>query len=378
MIADNRPVEQSQEPTHYYTHAYEKIEIVNRAVNMIVDDISSIPTWVGDQIKGTIPVIKGMRKQKLNNLLNYEPNLFQDINSFRRNLYLDYIMDGNIFIYWDGAHMYHLPASKMKIIPSKITFVDHYMFDNETRYEVTEIIHIKENSFDSIYRGTSRLRPATETISLLLSMKKFQKTFFKNGTVTGLVVKTPDTLSQKVKDRLTASWQQKYNPESGGRTPMILDGGMEIDRISNTSFKDLDFESSINTNEATILKALGVPPILLDSGNNANLRPNMRLYYLQTVIPILKKVNFALERFFGYIIEEDLTKISSMQPEMSDQASYFTSLTNGGIITANESRKELGFPDMGTEHDELRIPANIAGSAANPSEGGRPNETSKE
>jgi hypothetical protein len=56
---------------------------------------------------------------------------------------------------------------------------------------------------------------------------------------------------------------------------------------------------------------------------------------------------------------------------LSDQASYFSSLVNTGIITPNEARTVLGFDSM-PGHDDLRVPANIAGSAGNPSEGGRP------
>lgn len=366
--------EGSPEPLSYYTQAYERIGVVNRGVNMIVDDAASIPFWVGDQIKGISPVIKGIRKQKVNNLLNFQPNPFQDISTFKRNLLIDYIVDGNIFIYYDGAHLYHLPAAKVEIFSSKTMYIEKYTL-NDVDYSPDEIIHIKENSFDSIFRGTSRLRPEIETIQLLLSMKKFRKTFFRNGAVTGLVIKTPDTLSQKIKDRLISSWQEKYNPESGGRTPLVLDGGMEVDKITNTNFKELEFEESIKNGEDSILKCLGVPPVLMNSGNNANLRPNMRLYYLETVMPILDKVDKALERFFGYEITPDTTKISAMQPELNEQASYYSTLTNGGILDANESRKELGYPSKGPEHDELRIPANIAGSAANPSVGGRPSES---
>ena len=46
-------------------------------------------------------------------------------------------------------------------------------------------------------------------------------------------------------------------------------------------------------------------------------------------------------------------------------------------ITSNEARDSLGF-DMIEGQDELRIPANIAGSAANPEEGGKPPQTEEE
>jgi hypothetical protein len=139
------------------------------------------------------------------------------------------------------------------------------------------------------------------------------------------------------------------------------------------NFRDLDFESSIANNEETVLKVLGVPPILLNSGNNANIKPNHRLYYLETIIPIVRKINFAMERFFGFSLREDVANIPALQPELQEQASFLMSLVNAGIISPNEAREILGREkDMDAESDKLRIPANIAGSAKDPSTGGRP------
>ena len=364
--------ETTREPTVSYERQYEELEIVNRAVNMVVDDTAEIPCIVTglNKLNG---VVKGIKRAKVDTLLNYEPNPFQDINTFKRNLVTDFILDGNIFVYFDGVHLYHLPSSKMAIKSSSDTYIEGYRFSNDINYTPEEIIHIKENSFYSIYRGVPRLSPALRTMQLMASMRKFQDNFFKNGAVPGLVLKSPNTLSEKIKERMIQSWGVRYKPDAGGRRPLILDGGIEVDQISNVNFKDLDFQSSIAENEKIILKALGVPPILLDSGNNANIRPNLRLYYLETILPIVRKLNFGFERFFGFSVKEDVTNIPALQPELRDSAAYFTSLVNGGIITAAEARDRLGFPEIeGTE--EIRVPANVAGSAGNPSEGGRPVE----
>ncbi len=368
--------ETTREPIVSYERQYEELEIVNRAVNMIVDDAAEIPaTIVGNRrLNG---VIKGIKRTKVDMLLNQEPNLFQDINTFKRNLITDFILDGNIFVYYDGVHLYHLPSSKVTIHASTDSYVEKYTFSQEIDYSPNEIIHIKENSFYSIYRGVPRLSPALRTMQLMGSMRKFQDNFFKNGAVPGLVLKSPNTLSEKIKERMVQSWGARYKPEAGGRRPLILDGGIEIDSLSNTNFKDLDFQNSIAENEKIILKALGVPPILLDSGNNANIRPNLRLYYLETILPIVRKINFGFERFFGFEIKEDITDIPALQPELRDQSSYYTSLVNGGIISANEAREQLGFEPI-EGHDDVRVPANIAGSAVNPDEGGRPVEEEEE
>ena len=365
-------IDASREPITKYQRAYEELEIVNRGVNMIVDDSAEIRTKVGPAIKGR-SIVKNIKRAKVDLLVNQEPNPFQDINTFRRNLIIDYIIDGNIFVYYDGVHLYHLPSDKMTINASETTYIESYTFQSDLHYKPSEIIHVKENSFYSIYRGVPRISPSLRTMNLMTSMRKFQDNFFKNGAVPGLVLKSPNTLSEKIKERMLQSWSTRYRPDAGGRRPLILDGGLEVDSISNVNFKELDFQSSIEENEKIILKSLGVPPILLDSGNNANIRPNMRLYYLETILPIVKKINYAFERFFGFDLLEDVSNIPALQPELQDKAAYYSTLVNGGIITPNEARESMRMESI-EGNDELRVPANIAGSAANPSEGGRPSE----
>ena len=364
-------INSSREDHTSYERFYEELEIVNRGVNMIVDDVAEIPVRVGSPTKAQ-SVVKGIKRSKVDLLLNLEPNLFQDISTFKRNLITDYLLDGNIFIYYDGAHLYHIPAENVQIHSDARDYIEKYTY-NDVDYSPSEIIHIKENSFHSMYRGVSRLKPAVRTMKIIKAMRNFQDNFFKNGAVPGLVLKSPNTLSEKIKERMMQSWSTRYNPENGGRRPLILDGGIEVDDLTNVNFKDLDFQNAILENEKVLAKALGIPYLLFDSGNNANIRPNMRMYYLETILPINRKINYGLERFFGFEVKEDTTDIPALQPELRDQSAYYTSLVNGGIITAAEARDRLGFDEIDNTQD-IRVPANIAGSAANPDEGGRPAE----
>ena len=159
----------------------------------------------------------------------------------------------------------------------------------------------------------------------------------------------------------------------GGRRPLFLDGGLEVDNLTEVNFKELDFQEAIRSNERIILEALGVPPILMDSGNNANIRPNQRMFYLETILPITNKIAYAFERFFGFKLDENVSGIPALQPELRDQAGYYATLVNTGIMTPNEAREALRLETI-PGFDTPRVPANIAGSAANPIEGGRPTE----
>ncbi len=367
----------TREKKDNYRSAYEELEVVNRAVNMIVDDSADIPFDVGEKILGITPIVQNVRRTKVDLLLNKEPNPFQDINSFKRNLIIDLLIDGNIFIYFDGAHLYHLPAQNVTIEADTQTYVSKYVYDGHIDYTPKEIIHIKENSFHSIYRGVPRLKAAYRTMYLLDSMRKFQDNFFLNGAVPGLVLKSPNTLSDRIKERMLQAWSTRYNPKNGGKRPLILDGGLEVDSLTKVNFKELDFQPSIAANEKVILEAMGVPPILMDGGNNANIRPNHRLYYLETILPIVRKLNYSLERYFGFKLTEDVHGVPALQPELRDQAAYYSTLVNTGIMTPNEVREAMNMEPL-DGHNDLRVPANIAGSATNPEEGGRPPEETEE
>jgi len=352
-----------------YNQAFEKLETVNRGVNMIVSGCASLDFDIKD--KKLDGVVVGVRQKTLNTLLNYVPNPYQSAQEFRCNIFTDFLLEGNIFIYYDGVHMYHLPASRVQIETDPKTFVAHYRYNTTIVFNPDQIIHIKDLSSTSIYRGTSRLASADRNIKILYKMQVFQEQFFDNGAVTGLILTSENTLSQQAKDKTIANWQAKYSPKNGARKPMILDSGLKPVAGLSDSFQEMDFDTSIKTHDTKILKSLGVPPILLEGGNNANISPNLRLFYLETVIPIVTKYVSAVERFFGYDVEPITSNVSALQPEMKDVAAYYTTLVNGGVLAPNEARVELRYePKPG--NDDLRIPANIAGSAANPSEGGAP------
>ncbi len=370
-------------PTNFITfhNAYHSIEVVRRGADLIIDLASEMDFDLRNRNPvGRVEVIP--RKKAVDTVLNVYPNDGEDVSVFRRQIYSDLILTGNAFMYWDGFHLYHIPSKHMQVVAGKNSKVAHYQYipDQSLKYKTEEIIHIQDNNVSGKIIGSSRLISVRNTIAILKDMLTFQQNFFKNGAVPGLVLTTPNILGKKVKTRLVEYWQKQFSPKKGGRTPLVLDGGFKVNPVTTTTFKELDFEASIEKNEKKLLTALGVPAILLDGGNNANIAPNLKLFYITTVTPLVKKVASGLESFFAYDIKPDVTTVAALKPELRDQANYFSSLTNTGIITANESREQLRMDKHSDpQADELRIPANIAGSAANPSEGGRPeNDGDKE
>lgn len=354
--------------------SYNELEVVNRGCNMIADAVAEFHIDVKDKIDGVRPTIPYIRPKKLKNLLNFRANMWFTAHEFLRTITMDLVLEGNAFIYFDGTDMYVLPAINVEIETDKNTYIKKYIYDNKS-FKPDEIIHIRENSAESIFRGDSRLTSAIASIDILNKMNTYQSNFFKNNTILGIVLKTDDMLSTKIKNRKILEWMRDYNPVSGGRRPMILDGGFQIEELAKYNFQELDFAESVKTQERKILEALGVPPILLDSGNNANIAPNLKLLYSNTIIPIIQKIVTSFELYFGFDLKPVIADIIALRPELRDEANYYSTLVNAGIMTRNEARERLRM-EPHTEDpkvsDSLILPANIAGSAANAGVGGRP------
>ena len=80
-----------------YKQAFDKLESVNRGVNLIVNSCSGLDYDVKD--KKIVGVVDGMRQKTLHNLLNFRPNPYQSILEFRKNIFTDFLLEGNVFLY---------------------------------------------------------------------------------------------------------------------------------------------------------------------------------------------------------------------------------------------------------------------------------------
>lgn len=368
----------SSENTMDYRTAYDQIEVVHRAIEMIVSACVDVPF----EVDGVGP------NKKLSKLLNERPNPFEDKIKLYRRAYLDLLLDGNAFFYYDGTNIYVLPAADVEIVSDPRTFVKGYNYkpsgyysweskkDKDTIfYKNDEVIHVKLDNDASIFRGKSPIKSLESIINIYNALLKFQKQFFKNNAVPGIVLTTDSVLNTKVKDRILQHWRVSYSTMfDGARNPAILDGGLKVDSFSNINFQSLDFENSVERLEQDMAKALGVPYVLMKSGNNANIAANQVLFYDHTILPLVSMVASAFMHYFNTsTIIPNRRGIRALQPDLKIQSQSYVSLVNAGIITPDEAREILGFEKLNIdETNSIRVPANIAGSAVHPDIGGRP------
>ncbi|QPI15624.1 portal (connector) protein [Salmonella phage GEC_vB_N7] len=383
IIRDMEPVSHRTNRKPFTTgQAYSKIEILNRTANMVIDSAAECSYTVGDKYN-IVTYANGVKTKTLDTLLNVRPNPFMDISTFRRLVVTDLLFEGCAYIYWDGTSLYHVPAALMQVEADANKFIKKFIFNNQINYRVDEIIFIKDNSYvcgtNSQISGQSRVATVIDSLEKRSKMLNFKEKFLDNGTVIGLILETDEILNKKLRERKQEELQLDYNPSTGQSSVLILDGGMKAKPYSQiSSFKDLDFKEDIEGFNKSICLAFGVPQVLLDGGNNANIRPNIELFYYMTIIPMLNKLTSSLTFFFGYKITPNTKEVAALTPDKEAEAKHLTSLVNNGIMTGNEAREELNLEPLDDEQmNKIRIPANVAGSATGVSgqEGGRPQGT---
>lgn len=357
-----------------------KNSTANRCFNMIVDSVAGVPYEVK---RNKIPSANSkIQPEKIEALINHKPNSRMDANYFWRKITSDLLGHGNAFIYVKDGELFYIPAKDITVYGSPTKLVDKYEFTGAVASDVKqitfkpeEIIHIKDNGGKDLLKGESRFTGLTDDLNLYKKMKSFQGTFFDNNAIPGVILESPNTLTQKIKERKVQEWQQDFNPTTGARKPAFLDGGITVKNINQSTFREMDFEKSAENLERKVAKGMGVPWLLLDGGNNANISPNLRLFYIETIIPINKKIAQALSLHFGYEIVIEETAVPALQPDLRELGNFVSTLVNGGIMTPNEGREKVGLEKSDDEEmDTVRIPANVAGSNADPSQGGRPPE----
>lgn len=360
--------------------AFEEMEIVSRCVNFLTDSASEVDYDVKEKL-GFTTYGSGIKAKTLDKLLNKRPNMFMDSSTFWRLVFLDFVVEGWAFIHYDSKEqaLYHVPAAYMEVFADRKYYINKFVYDGRITYKPDEIIFIKDNSYKhgnvSQISGRSRLAATLKSVNRKDKLEHFKEKFFDNGTILGLIVETEQNLSARAKQRKREEIRLDHNPRNGKSNVLILDGGAKGKNVQATNLNELGIKDDLERFDNNICLGLGIPPILLAGGNNANIRPNVELFYYTTVIPMTKKFVSAFEFFFGFDIKIDTSNIPALAPEGKAQSEELSAKVNNGIITGNEARVELRLEEIDDpQMNKIRVPANIAGSGTGVTgqEGGRP------
>lgn len=355
--------------------------VFNRCVNILVDSSAEVKFSVVKKLSITPQASGDFSKSNIDSLLVYKPNPYQDANSMWRLVLTDYWMSGRGFLYWDGQALYHMPENEVTVFAGTNSIVEKYEFQDRV-LKPNQVIFFKDNSYlagvgASAISANSRYKASENDIIRKSKLSQFKEKYLDNGTMVGLILETESVLSKSFKDKVLDSININFNARNGKfmNSALILDGGLKAKSTAQIDLSTLGINEDKKAHNDAICSQLGVPPILLDGGNNANIRPNIDLMFSLTILPNLKKFAGVLSAFFGYDFELVISDVQALSPDTQKEADRITKLVNNGLITADEGRVMLGLKALKLpETTEIRVPQNVAGSATGVSgqEGGKP------
>lgn len=215
--------------------------------------------------------------------------------------------------------------------------------------------------------GVPPIVTAMDALGLVLASRQYQSSLWDKGTIPIGVLKTERTLKQATIDRLRGQWEEFYQGGKATGKVAILEDGMDFTPMKPgimPSDTDLIEYSRFGVEEAARLYA--VPPSVLAQTHNASYSTateEFRAAVLHCLRPWAARFTDCLtralltrdQRMSGMRIEASLDHL--LVAPGKETSEWLRDLTANGILSINEARNYLGYPDVagGEVH---RVPVN--------------------
>ena len=340
------------------------LSAVYRATEIISDSIAVLPIKVSE-ITGSGHKDE-MTAHPLMKILNYLPGNKLSKYNLMKLLIQSVILKGNGFAYIErkggkvtGLRFLESGDVTVNYDKNRNTLSYNCAFIGPNKIDPKDMIHLIKNTYDGI-NGLSVISFASRSIGLSNASEDSASTFFASGCYLSGIVKLGDKqYTQKQREDARNAWENAFSGGAkGGRAVAFLPPGYEYQSIS-VNAKDAQLIETRQYNVQDIARFFGISPVLLGdlSKTSYNTIEAVQLDFLShTLSPYIKMVEDEFTRKLGIednlLIALDDTFI--LKSDKSTQASYYTQLTQHGILTVNEARKELGYAEV-EGGDELII-----------------------
>lgn len=231
-----------------------------------------------------------------------------------------------------------------------------------------DVVPIRVYNPGNSLRGMSAVPSIWDDIQGDKNAARYNRALLKQGARPGgIIMPTEGDLGPEELERLRQSMRMAQDgPHNAGKT-MVLPHGINYERDSQTN-KDMDFLNMRKFSREVVAGIVGVPPLVIgnfDSANYANAREQLRAFWDYVGKPWLMKILGALnESLVHPEIDEDLelradmAQIDALVDSQTTRVDNVSKLVQGGILTLNEGRKELGKQAI-PDGDKLLLPLNL-------------------
>jgi HK97 family phage portal protein len=243
---------------------------------------------------------------------------------------------------------------------------DASLGERERTVSAADMLHVKFRGTVASNRflGVSPLAACASSLAGLLRAQQYQAELLLNVKTPMTVLTTPGKLGAELQARLRTEWNQAFGRGNRGNAA-VMEGGLKVEMLNAASAVDAQLDKQSEFGIAEVSRALGVPLSLLSQPGSvaySQAVEETRSFAALSLQPFCARMadEFAAklltpaQRMQGFTIEFDLTRLLVSPGEVADRMSK---LANGGLLTPNECRNQLGHPDI-VGGDQLRVPVN--------------------
>lgn len=326
------------------TNAY-----VANAVNLITNDVTSIPYGVWDNTSDTEAVNHPFMLAMKENRKLRQQDLLQYVMRSRITFGEAYILPiKNSYGYHTGVQALNPLALEPFISNGKIHRFDYYGDHANVSYYPNEIAFWrKENILDDL-RGLSQLSSVMDDVNTYREIQRYTlDQFLRDLKLSGILTGRGDV--PVTKTELDKALEQ-IKEDAKGRW-VALNSALEFTTVQQ------EFDASAtNVSEdlrKSIAVALGIPHSIAGSWDSATYQsaPEQRKFYLQSVVgryceELATFITDVVLPFYGFGNYEFYFDVDTAIAPLEDQQSKSTMLLaqyQAGVITLNQSRDLLGY-----------------------------------
>lgn len=395
-ITDKNPKWTNWTAENAVREGYKQSLWVYAAINKKAKAAASVPWYVYRKNRsGEYEQIKDHPLQ----ILIDKPNPFMSRNNMIEKLIMQLDLAGNslfsmAIVGGVPVELWNIGPDGIKPKPDPREFIKEYEWRLKTgpvyNIPANEIVHLMYIDPSQPYWGIAPLQVAARTVDTDTEAVIWNKIALQNRAVTDGVFTVNQPLTTPQYNDLRAQVTQQHQGARNARAPWVLGAGATWQQMS-LSPTEMDFIESRKMTREEIAAIFQVPPPLLgilDKANYSNMKEARRVFWLDTIIPLLDDLketfNRALTPYFGQDIEldYDITNVEALAENVNEKIDGATKLFAMGVpFNTISQRLDLGIDEIeGGDTGYLAgglMPANMAGligRAASEAENGEPPE----
>lgn len=329
------------------------IPVAKACCDLIVNAIKALPIELYKYVDNdTVQEVKDDYRLRL---LNDEPNTIATGCDFKAKIIQDLLLHGNAYVEVERkgneiTGLWNLNPSEVGILKYSDKNKPHIIRDikiklaNDIELSSENVMISTVSSSDGGLTGQGVIARGHRTIELALNEIELNKNIMNNGSSPISIVKLDRNLSADAHQRLRDSWNKMYASSQNAGKLLILEQGMEYEKLS-FSPNELGLSASRTKTQADLCSLFGVPESMVDSSANSyGSVESASIRFLQySINPYINIIESSLNR--SLLLEKEkgkyFFKINTDEVLQTTVKERYDALNVGisaGILSLNEAR----------------------------------------